>query len=168
MNSLRSLVLTFPDLPDMAVSANAKSGYGHWKQRHTAVKPDRWRWKVLVLSWAGAWRPWVAQCPPPYIIAWEVHYPDRRKVDADGVLSALKHAQDALVDAGLIPEDSVKTLPEVRLRVILGAKEPGTTLTLTPLRECSHPCEFLEKPPPAGRDQVPTGSDRKGGGEGEE
>ena len=127
------LILTFPDLPDMALSTNAKSALAHWAQRHKAVKADRRSWGQLFVAKRDEWTPWVQVNPPPYVLAWEVRFPTRRNRDQDGVLSALKHATDALVDVGLLPGDGNPILPEVRVWVVLGSADPGTTLTLLPL-----------------------------------
>lgn len=124
-----NLTLTFPDLPNMALSGNSKTRL-FWAARSRAAQEDLERWGWVFKTRIGTWRPWIAANPPPYFLTWEVWFPGHGNRDSDSVLSALKHAQDALVDVGIIPNDDNAVIPQVTIRVTLGSREPGTRLIL--------------------------------------
>lgn len=66
--------------------------------------------------------PWMAGA----IVVLHYRVPDRRRRDADNLAGTLKVVQDALVDAGVLTEDSWITVPESRQRIHPPIKgEPG-------------------------------------------
>lgn len=74
------------------------------------------------------------------IVAAEVtlHYrvPDRRRRDADNLAPTLKVCQDALVDAGVLIEDSWVTVPAATCRIHAPDGTAELWLELAVLKEC--------------------------------
>lgn len=107
--------------PDRALHPNARV---HWAKRSKAAKAARQSGYVYALH-AGAY---VAEVPDGYLQVWIDGYPpDRRRRDADGLLSSLKPWLDGIADAlhvddrRFVPhpwvKDEVRKPGEVRIRI---------------------------------------------------
>lgn len=114
----RELVLPWPD---KALHPNSR---GHWSKRAKAAKAARQ--SAFILSREAGWRE--LNFPPGPIHVWVDGYAaDRRRRDADGLLSSLKSALDGIADSlgvddrRFVPhpwiKDELRTPAEVRIRI---------------------------------------------------
>ena len=120
--TLAELVLPWPD---RALHPNTR---GHWARRSKATKHAR-HFAYMCAMQAG-WKPGAA--PEGRIHVWIDAYPkDRRRRDADGLLSSMKAALDGIADAlgvddrRFVPHPFVKDevrgpYGEVRIRITGG------------------------------------------------
>ena len=114
------LEVEFTEMPDMGLSTNGRGNYfsmGFANKSITArqiagrlnadVQKDkeRWGWAFKVHPKRLEMAAWFAAMGPPYRIAWTAHYTTRHNKDADGIVSALKTALDAMVVVRLISDD---------------------------------------------------------------
>ena len=106
---------------------------GHWSKRARAAKEARRTADVLALA-AGWNGPAGASLPAGPLHVWIEGYPtDKRRRDADGLLSSLKPALDGIADAlgvddrRFVPHprvmDEVRKGGEVRVRITGGPSE---------------------------------------------
>mgnify|MGYP001600624230 CR=1 FL=1 len=104
--------------PDPELSPNAR---GHWTVRARAVAMARLTAKVLALEWkVGADRR--TALPPPVTADVTFVVADRRRLDADNMLSRLKPVWDGFVDARLLEDDSAAKLRFGPIRFERGEK----------------------------------------------
>lgn len=125
--SMREIVMP---LPSRDLHPNARV---HWTRRSKAAKRAREAGYLLACE-AGAKR---AEYGPGYLQVWiDVYPPDRRRRDADGLLSALKPVLDGIADAmgtddrWFVPhpfvQDEVRKPGEVRIRITADPLDRGT------------------------------------------
>lgn len=98
----------------------------YWLARGRAryLSPAAREWQAaFVVEWVRAGRP---RIQGPCHITVEATPPDRRRRDLDNVLKAIL---DGLVQAGAIPDDSMRYIRELHLRA-LDPKKPGRVLIL--------------------------------------
>ena len=105
-------VLELPDAPYLTPNSRA-----HWTQRSRYGRA--WRDTTSLLA--------RAQKIPPHAhvhVALEMHPRDRRRRDADNLVSGvLKHVLDGLVDAAVIPDDTPEHVTSVMPTIVT----PGGT-----------------------------------------
>jgi excisionase family DNA binding protein len=147
----RVIDITVPLVPDMRLSKNGRVRL-HWavRARLTRDVHEEWYWELL--SAIADQTPWgdvrrssmfngnVDTFPFGQAeLSWEVHFPDGRHRDDDGVRSALAPIRDIfqvgrnLQDAwrlGLIVDDSPTHLVDKGLAIFQRAKEPMTRIVL--------------------------------------
>lgn len=120
--------ITVP-LPSRDLHPNART---HWAKRSKASRLARQAGYLLACE-AGAKQ---AEYGPGYLQVWiDVYPPDRRRRDADGLLSALKPTLDGIADAmgtddkWFVPhpwvKDEVRKPGEVRIRITATPLERG-------------------------------------------
>lgn len=120
--SLQELVLPWPD---RALHPNSRV---HWSKRSKAAKETRAASTLFAL--ATGWRPGLLPVDGPLHVWIDGYATDRRRRDADGLLSSLKPALDGIADAlgvddrRFVPhpwvKDEVRKGGEVRVRITGG------------------------------------------------
>lgn len=100
-------VLELPDAPFLTPNSRA-----HWSKRSRYGRA--WRDTTKVLAIASR----LPTCQHVHV-ALEMHPRDRRRRDADNLVSGvLKHVLDGLVDAGVIPDDTPHHVTAAMPRIV--------------------------------------------------
>ena len=95
---MKSFTIELPYLPPVSFSPNFR---GHWSKRHRDGRVVKENVQYLLMEQFR---------PIPSFRRVELHYtivvPDRRRRDYDNFVARGKPITDALVDAGVIPDDT--------------------------------------------------------------
>ena len=104
------ITITLP-FPPAELSPNSRK---HWRVKAEAVKSYRYECKVLAMQ-AGrthpTLRPWTDDFPLKAPVNATVTFilKGKRRRDIDNLFASIKAGIDGLVDAGLLPDDDVKS-----------------------------------------------------------
>ena len=104
-------------LPPSGLAPNRAVGH-HWGKSNGAKETYATVCFAKAREVVRACRPELPLKPPVTMILTFV-LPDKRRRDLDGLYSAFKPAQDAMVRAGLLQDDGWTVLPRVGLEAIL-------------------------------------------------
>lgn len=102
-------------------------GGGHWHARHRAVE-------AIHLSCAVAFGDGRTPFRPPVRLSFEpVTGPKRRRLDLINYAVTAKSIEDAIVRMGLLPDDSFKTVAEIRILAPIRGDSDGMWVTVEPV-----------------------------------
>lgn len=118
---MKSFTLIIPRVP---VSQNSKEWRSHWPRARYKAEWERDAW---------------ALCKEQRIpihqqvkLSAVIYFPDKRRRDLDNYHCLFKGVQDGIVDAGVIPADDVRYIPETpTLRFDCDKANPRTEVILT-------------------------------------
>ncbi len=114
---MRKITIKLDHLPNSSLLPN-RMRREHWSARHYASSQARQE-----MSWLAKIQ-WKDQEPMQKArISVEFLVKDKRKHDADGLLSALKPSFDGLVDVGVLIDDDMKHLEYGLIRATYGDKD---------------------------------------------
>lgn len=99
-----------------------------WRTHH-GVSAD-----LRELAWADCRARRLRMFDGPVAVTLEVHPPDRRQRDADGLFPTLKRCLDGAVRAGALRQDDARWVPEVAIRVLPPASTWRLRLLADPMR----------------------------------
>lgn len=122
----RSLTLTIPGTPAYSLSPNSRS---HWRVKHRETND-------LALATKAAIGYIYRHFPGPVRLRWTIYLAKRGKPrDLDNLLPCLKPAQDQIVRADIIPDDSPTYIPHTptieQVRWSDHKSEPRIVVTIT-------------------------------------
>ena len=104
----RAVTITLP-YPPPALSPNSRCG---WRAKAAAVKAYRYECKVETLNFYyaayGTAREWKKPVAPIEVTITFILI-DKRRQDWDNLLASFKAGIDGIVDAGLLPDDDVRS-----------------------------------------------------------
>lgn len=100
------MTVTLP-FPYPELSPNARC---HWREKAAAVQKYRHECKVLAMQAMRAyWLPYAFEDELPVQAVVTFVLKDKRRHDWDNLLASIKAGIDGLVDAGVLPDDDVKS-----------------------------------------------------------
>jgi Holliday junction resolvase RusA-like endonuclease len=129
--TVRTVAVTLPmvQVPPSSLSPNARRRL-HWSVIARDTKAYRHDVGWSLKAQASVIRAGLDSMPTPYVLTVVVWWPEKRKLpDNDALASMVKPAVDALVDIGVLDDDSPDVIGEVRYRQ--GHTGPGGEVGLT-------------------------------------
>ena len=123
--------LTIP-APAPWINANSRD---HWTKKSTLTRS----WRNAAAAWARHQK--MAPFTVPVVVIATITKTTNRSFDVENLAPTVKAAIDGCRDAGVLPEDSVRWVTEVRLRAAPPDRAASLSLLITPAHPMTTPTE---------------------------